>query len=167
VLGVILAVVFTPLFAWTAIKALRNGTAGPKNLPVTRSAQPVLFWTCVAMSCAAATLFAAFAVFSATYRPNTLSDIETAGLGIATLCFGVMFVSIAGVTGYYTAQGFRAGTAIFVWQGGADFHDRKQSPGWYWETQIQNILMTAFLGSIGLGAIGVALFFTLGPLLLG
>lgn len=167
VLAVVIAAVFGPWFAWFAIKALRTGTTGPKNLPATRSASPVLYWIYVTMYSAVAIAMIALAVFVLNYRQGAATFAEMAGLLIFVFCFGTELALIATVTGFYTVQGFRTGTATFIWQGSVDYYSRMERPGWYWATQIQNVLMVVFLGTSGLVAIGVALFLTGGPLLFG
>jgi hypothetical protein len=162
VLAVIIAAVFGPWFAWFAIKGLREGKTGPKKLPATRTENPILFWIYVAMYGAVSTMFVAFAVFSLNYQPDMSSSIEVASVVISILCFGGAMASIAGVTGFYTAQGFRTGTAALIWQGSVDFYDRDEHTGWYWATQIQNLVMVVFLGTIGVGAMAIALWFVCG-----
>ena len=162
VFSVIIAAVFGPWFAWFAIKGLRDGKTGPKKLPATRAANPLLFWTYVTMYGAVATMFVAFSVFSVNYQPDALSVVETAAMALSAFCFGGAMAAIAGVTAFYTAQGFRTGTATFIWQGSVDFYSRSEHPGWYWATQIQNLVVVAFLGSVGLAAIAIALWFACG-----
>lgn len=159
VFSVIIAAVFGPWFAWFAIKALRDGKAGPKKLPAIRAANPVLFWTYVTGSSAAAMMSVALAVFAGTYQPGAVSVAGMVGVITFVFCLGAVMVLVAGVTGFHTAQGFRTGTATFVWQGSVDFYSRNEHPGWYWATQIQNLVMVAFLGTIGIGAIVIALWF--------
>lgn len=162
--SIIIAAVFGPWFAWFAIKALRDGRAGPKKLPAARADNSVLFWMYEMMYGAVAMMFVALAVFSVTYQPDVPSGGETAGMVISAFCFGGAMALIAGVTGFYTAQGFRTGRATLIWQSSVDFCSRNERPGWYWATQIQNVVVAAFLGAVGLAAITIALWLAVGAL---
>jgi hypothetical protein len=53
--------------------------------------------------------------------------------------------------GVYAKYGFSSGKAVMVSRG-VSTYDRSLEPGWYWITQIINVVVTFLLGAMGLGA---------------
>jgi hypothetical protein len=153
IFNALFGLVIAAIFLVIAFRCLRSGKSGPQiDLPdvsANRATNPKLFWMFLAAYGTVAAMGLSFSLFS--FTNTTLPVIG------ATLFFGASFAIRAAATGFYTIYGFQTDKALLVYRG-VSIYDRDQSPKWFWATQIQNIVMTAFFGVIGIGAMVFAIW---------